>query len=70
MTQYITPVELVGLDEQQLRALYGRLVSDLRRQGQSAQQCPEIFASLQNVEAALVRLQQRPRPRPPKGPGF
>lgn len=70
MTQYITPVELVGLDEQQLRALYGHLVSDLRRQGQSAQQCPEIFASLQNVEAALVRLQQRPRPRAPKGPGF
>lgn len=70
MTQYITPVELVGLDEQQLRALYGRLVSDLRRQGQSAQQSPEIFASLQNVEAALVRLQQRPRPRAPKGPGF
>lgn len=35
MSQFITPAELVGMNEQELRALYGRLLSDLRRNPQS-----------------------------------
>lgn len=64
---HITPAELNGLNEQQLRALQGRILDDLRRSGQSAFLAPHIYASLQNIEAALVRLQQ-PQQRGPKGP--
>ncbi len=67
MTFYISPSELVGLNEQELRALYGRLISDLRRTGQSAQDCPALSASLRNVQEAIVGLQQ-PKPQPPKAP--
>lgn len=68
MSQIITPAELVGMNEQELRALYGRLISDLRRNGHSAFLCPHINASLENVQQALHRIQQRPRP--PQGPRF
>lgn len=72
MSQFIAIYELDGLNEQELRALYHRILSDLRRNGQSAQDCPHIYATLRNIEAAMVRLQApRPaKPRPPKGPGF
>ena len=70
MSQFIATYELDGLNEQELRALYGHILADLRRSGLSAQECPHIYASLRNIEAALVRVQQRPRPRPPKGPGL
>ena len=62
---HITQAELNGLNEQQLRALQGRVLADLRRTGQSAFLSPHIYVSLQNIEAALVRLQQ---PQPPRGP--
>lgn len=70
MSQFIATAELDGLNEQELRALYGRIIGELRRTGQSAQDCPHIYASLRNIEAAIQRLQQRPRPRGPKPPGF
>ncbi|MCR2832395.1 hypothetical protein [Parerythrobacter lacustris] len=70
MSQFIAIYELDGLNEQELRALYARIISDLRRVGQSAQDCPHISATLRNIEAALLRLQQRPKPRAPKAPGF
>lgn len=68
MSLFITPAELVGMNEQELRALYGRLLSDQRRSGQSRFVTSDIHVSLQNVQQALTRLQQRPRP--PSGPRF
>lgn len=68
MSLLITPAELVGMNEQELRALHGRIRADLRRHGQSVFLNPHIQASLQNIEAAIVRLQYQPKPRGPKGP--
>lgn len=68
MSLFITPAELVGMNEQELRALYGRILSDLRRSGQSRFVTSDIHVSLQNVQQALACLQQRPRP--PQGPRF
>ena len=68
MSQFITPAELVGMNEQELRALYGRLLGDLRRNGQSCFVTSDVHVSLQHVQQALARLQQRPRP--PSGPRF
>lgn len=70
MSQFITPAELAHMTEQELRALYGRLLSDLRRNPQSRFLTSDIHVSIQNVEQALTRLAQRPRPRPPLGPRF
>lgn len=70
MSQFIATYELNGLNEQELRALYGQIINDLRRRNQSAQDCPHIYASLRSIEAAIARLQQRPKPRVPKPPGF
>lgn len=66
MTQLITPAELEGLNEQELRAMYGRIMGELTRQGRSAQDYPMIYATLRNIEAAIARL----RRRLPKPPGF
>jgi len=68
MSLFITPAELVGMNEQELRALYGRLMSDLRRSGQSRFLASDVRVSLQNVQQALARLESRPRP--PCGPRF
>lgn len=75
MSQLITPAELVGMNEQELRALKGRIMADLHRFGQSAFLCPHIYESLRNIEAAIACLQQvqyapAAKPRGPKGPGF
>lgn len=70
MSQFIAPNELHGMNEQELRALHGRIRADLRRHGQSVFLNPHIYASLQNIEAAILRLQSHPKPRRPKGPGF
>lgn len=58
------------MNEQELRALYGRIMADLRRYGQSAFLNPHIFASLRNIEAAILRLKQPRKPSGPKPPGF
>ena len=70
MSQYIAPADLAGMTEQELRALHGRILADLRRTGQSAFLSPGIYASLQSIEEAILRLQQQAplRPRPPQGP--
>lgn len=68
MSQFFTPADLVGLNEQELRALYGRLLSDLGRCPQSRFITSDVHVSLQNVQQALCRVQQRPRP--PSGPHF
>ena len=66
MSQFFTPAELVGMNEQDLRALYGRLLSDLRRNPQSRFLASDVHVSLQNVQQALARLTQRPRPQGPR----
>ena len=58
------------MNEQELRALYGRIRADLGRHRQSAFLNPHIFASLRNIEAAILRLQQPIKPRGPKQPGL
>jgi hypothetical protein len=68
MSQFITPAELVGMNEQELRALYGRLLSDLRRNPQSRFLTSDVHISLRHVEQALDRFAQRPRP--PQVPRF
>lgn len=73
MSQFIAIYEFDGLNEQELRTLYHRILADLRRNGQSAQDCPHIYATLRNIEAALLIRAQAPRPvkpRLPKGPRF
>ncbi len=70
MSQFIATYELDGLNEQELRGLYARIIGELRAKGQSAQDQPHIYATLRNIEAAIMRLQQRPVPRRPKPPGF
>lgn len=66
MTQLITPAELEGLTEQELHALIGRILSDLARQGRSAQDSPLIMETLRNIHAAIARLRRRTF----KPPGF
>ncbi|MBN8500163.1 MAG: hypothetical protein J0M19_03300 [Sphingomonadales bacterium] len=68
MSLFITPAELVGMNEQELRALYGRLLNDLRRNPQSRFLTSDVQISLRHVEQALACLAQRPRP--PQGPRF
>lgn len=69
MTQYFAPAELAALTEHELRALRGRLLADLRRTGQSAFLSPGIYASLRNIDAAIVALQAKAfAPRRPGGP--
>ena len=70
MSQFIAPNELHGMNEQELRALRGRIMADLRSTGQSVFLNPHIYASLQNIDAAIQRLQQQPKARGPKPPGF
>ncbi len=69
MSQFITPAELAHMTEQELRALYCRLLSDLRRSPQSRFVTSDIHVSLQNVEQALLRFSQvliRPKHNVPK----
>ena len=74
MSQLITPAELVGMNEQELRGLKSRIMADLHRFGQSAFLCPHIYGSLRNIEAEILRLRQAQytsaKPRGPKGLGF
>lgn len=69
MSLLITQTDLEGMNEQELRALYGKIIADLQRRGQSAFLNPLIYASLCNIEAAIARLKAR-HPKAPKGPGL
>lgn len=44
MSQFIAPNELHGMNEQELRALRGRIMADLRSMGQSVFLNPHIYA--------------------------
>lgn len=70
MSFIITPADLAGMTEQELRALHGRILADLSHTGQSTFLSPGIYASLQSIEEAILHLQQQApfRPRPPQGP--
>ncbi|RYY23709.1 MAG: hypothetical protein EOP62_19340 [Sphingomonadales bacterium] len=68
MSLFITPAELEGMQIEELRALYGRLLSDLRRNPQSRFLTSDVHVSLRHVEQALARFAQRPRT--PQGPRF
>lgn len=69
MTQFFAPAELAHMTEQELRALRGQLLADLRRCGQSAFLSPGIMASLENIDAAIAALQAAVfAPRRPQGP--
>lgn len=70
MSQFIAPADLSHLNEQELRALYARIMQDLARMDQTAESCPHIYATLRNIEAAILRLKQRAALRPPMGPKF
>ena len=64
MSQLITPAELEGRTEHELRALYSRIISDLARRGLRPEDCPEVLASLRNVQVAISRLRSFPSPKP------
>lgn len=68
MSQFIAPSELTDLTEQELRALHRGIINDLRGRGQAVQDCSDIYASLRNIEAAILRLQLAVKPRGPRPP--
>ena len=66
MTFIITPADLVGLTEQQLRAKRCAILNDLAARGLTLEECPHIAISLRFIDEALAHLLRRfPRPRGP-----
>lgn len=64
MTFIITPAELVGLTEQQLRAKRAAILNDLAAHGLTLEECPHIAVSLRFIDEALARVVRRfPKPR-------
>lgn len=55
MTTLITQHELEHLSEEELRALFTRILDDLARRGLTAQECPLAMVSLENIRRALLR---------------
>lgn len=70
MSQFIASMELEGMTEQQLRAKYWQIIDDLARHGKAAEDCPHVYATLRNIEAAIYRLEQYKPQHKPKPPGF
>ena len=66
MTFIITPADLVGLTEQQLRAKRAAILNDLAARGLTLEECPHIAISLRFIDEALARVVRRF----PKPPGF
>lgn len=66
MTFIITPAELVGLTEQQLRAKRAAILNDLAARGLTLEECPHIAISLRFIDEAIARVVRRF----PKPPGF
>lgn len=64
MTFIITPAELVGLTEQQLRAKRAAILNDLAARGLTLDECPHIAISLRFIDEALARVVRR-FPKPP-----
>ncbi len=64
MTFIITPAELVGLTEQQLRAKHAAILNDLAARGLTLEECPHIAVSLRFIDEAIARVARRfPKPR-------
>ena len=64
MTFIITPAELVGLTEQQLRAKPAAILNDLAARGLTLEECPHIAVSLRFIDEAIARVARRfPKPR-------
>lgn len=64
MTFIITPAELVGLTEQQLRAKRVAIVNDLAARGLTLADCPHVAISLRFIDEAIARvLRHFPAPR-------
>ncbi len=64
MTFIITPAELVGLTEQQLRAKRAAILNDLAARGLTLDECPHIAISLRFIDEAIARVMRRfPKPR-------
>ncbi len=66
MTFIITPAELVGLTEQQLRAKRAAILNDLVARGLTLEECPHIAISLRFIDEAIARVVRRF----PKSPGL
>lgn len=64
MTFIITPADLVGLTEQQLRAMRVAILSDLAARGLTLEDCPHIAVSIRFIDEALARVVRR-FPKPP-----
>lgn len=63
MTFIITPADLAGLTEQQLRAKRIAILNDLAARGLTLEECPHIAISLRFIDEALVRVVRRfPKP--------
>jgi hypothetical protein len=64
MTYIITPAELVGLTEQQLRSKRAAILNDLATRGLTLDECPHIAISLRFIDEAIARVMRRfPKPR-------
>ena len=61
MSQLITPNELEGLDEFELRSKFCRISNDLARSEKALIERPLQLASLENVERALARKIAAPK---------
>lgn len=66
MSYYITPADLEGLTEQQLRAKRVAILNDLAARGIKLEDCPYTQMSLRFIDEALLRVKRRF----PKPPGF
>lgn len=56
MSFVITPADLVGLTEQQLRAKRVAILSDLAARGLTLDQCPHVAVSIRFIDEALARV--------------
>lgn len=61
MSQLITPTDLEGLDEIQLRSKFCQISNDLARSERVLMERPLQLASLENVERALARKMAAPK---------
>lgn len=64
MSYYITPADLEGLTEQQLRAKRVAILNDLAARGIKLEDCPYTQMSLRFIDEALLRV-KRCFPKPP-----
>lgn len=72
MTFVITPAELNGLTDQQLRGMRAAIINDLAARGLRLEDCPHIAISIRFIDEALARVAASAPARPfrPKPPGF